>query len=62
MVFGDNTPACPKCGNAKTKKLMSRPCRQNSSTDSGPSDDHACDCGSASGCGSCSGGHCASCH
>jgi putative FmdB family regulatory protein len=57
LVFGDKTPSCPKCGNTKTKKLLSCPCIHGSSSDDVTFDAPA----QSSGCGCCAGGHCASC-
>lgn len=59
LVFGDEIPPCPKCGNKDNKKLLSRatlhtpaPSRAGRAV-SIPS--------SSSGCGGCSGGNCSSC-
>ena len=60
LVFGQDTPPCPKCGCAETDKLMSA-CRHKSGGESG---DYAASAPSSSsgGCAGCSGGSCASCH
>lgn len=61
LVFGDETPPCPKCGSPQTHKLISRPCRHHSGADGG--DDYAPPAGTSGGkCAGCSGGNCASCH
>lgn len=48
-------PRCPKCGSTETGKLMSLCARSGSKKESSGMTS------SASGCGSCSGGNCASC-
>lgn len=58
LVFDDAPPSCPQCGAARTRKLMSRPCRH-----SGGDGDDASARGAAGGggCAGCSGGDCAAC-
>lgn len=62
LVYGDEIPACPKCGSNKTQKLMSCCAFNSGGSDSydnysPPPSSHSGGCG----CGSCSGGNCASC-
>ncbi|WP_449243234.1 FmdB family zinc ribbon protein [Desulfovibrio sp.] len=59
LVFGEETPACPKCGSAKTSKLMSR-CRAKSGGEGGDFDMSPSG-GGGGGCSSCSGGSCSTC-
>lgn len=59
LVFGDEMPACPKCGAAKTGKLMSRPCLHRGHD--GGNDYSAPASSSGGGCAGCSGGNCGSC-
>lgn len=61
LVFGDAAPPCPKCGNKKTKKLLScatfhtqAPSRAGRPVSFPASS-------SGSGCGGCSGGSCSTC-
>ncbi|MDL2285479.1 zinc ribbon domain-containing protein [Desulfovibrio sp. OttesenSCG-928-F07] len=60
LVFGSATPPCPKCGNAETEKMISRPTihfaapSRAGQTVTFPSS-------GGSGCGSCAGGNCGSC-
>lgn len=61
LVFGDDKPACPKCGATHTEKLMSRPCRH-AAGDGGDYSGDAGGGGGRSGCAGCSGGNCATCH
>lgn len=61
LIFGDNVPSCPKCGSAKTTKKISCPSSFSSHSDSDSAFSGGADYGSGSGCGGCSGGHCASC-
>lgn len=61
LVFGEDTPACPKCGSTKTSKLMSR-CRAKSGGDGGGDFDMApSGGGGGGGCSNCSGGSCSTC-
>lgn len=60
LVFGEDTPACPKCGSTKTSKLMSR-CRAKSGGDGGDFDMAPSGGGGGGGCSSCSGGSCSTC-
>lgn len=59
LVFGDDAPACPRCGAVQTRKLMSRPCRHSGGEggDDAPSSYE----GGGGGCAGCSGGNCATC-
>ena len=69
LVFGDALPACPHCGAAETRKLMSR-CAHCSGGNGGD-DSFAPSMPSATsrkffilssgGCAGCSGGNCATC-
>ncbi|MDR2891500.1 MAG: zinc ribbon domain-containing protein [Deltaproteobacteria bacterium] len=58
LVFGDQTPQCPKCGSADTEKLMSCPTRCSSSDQAGGASSGY----GGGGCAGCSGGSCATCH
>ena len=58
LVFGNQTPACPKCGAAKPQKLMSRPCCHVSGD--GDGGEYSAPA-SGGGCAGCSGGNCTSC-
>ena len=57
LVFGDDLPACPHCGAAETRKLMSRCAHCNGGDDSFAPSMPA----SSGGCAGCSGGNCATC-
>jgi len=64
LVFDrDECPACPKCGSAKTGKLMSAVRSRVGSgvPDSGQSEPAASSSAASSGCAGCSGGDCSSC-
>ena len=58
----DETPHCPSCGSADTRKLMSCACRCRGGNDSSFRDAAYTSGGGGGGCGGCSGGNCASCH
>ena len=59
LVFGDDLPACPHCGAAETRKLMSR---AHCSGGNGGDDSFAPSMpASSGGCAGCSGGNCATC-
>lgn len=55
-----DTPPCPSCGSADTRKLMSCACR--SRNGDGGYDGTGYSSGGGGGCAGCSGGSCASCH
>lgn len=57
LVFGDQTPSCPRCGAASTHKLMSCACihKEGGNSMSAPASS------GGGGCAGCSGGNCASC-
>ncbi len=64
LVFGEGEPVlCPKCGSAKTQKLMS--CCRSKVSGGGGGDDapvaQAAPARSGGGCAGCSGGSCSSC-
>lgn len=60
LVFGDETPACPKCGGKNSTRLLSCACLHTpgpsrvGQTVNFPSS-------GGSGCGGCSGGNCSTC-
>ncbi len=57
LVFGSDTPTCPKCGAANAQKLMSRPCLH-----SGQGGEPVVGASTPkSKCSGCSGGNCANC-
>lgn len=60
LVFDDSLPACPHCGSAQTRKLMSCCCVHGASS-SGDGESCATGGGSGGGCAGCSGGNCAGC-
>ncbi len=60
LVFGDETPSCPKCHSTETEKMISRcSCRLADGTPD--SFDLPSAPASGGGCAGCSGGNCASC-
>ncbi|MDD6181019.1 MAG: zinc ribbon domain-containing protein [Desulfovibrionaceae bacterium] len=58
LVYGDETPACPACGAAETRKLMSCCAHQGAG---GHAESSCSSSSSGGGCAGCSGGNCASC-
>lgn len=62
LVFShDELPPCPKCGNEKTEKLISRPCRNRKSGFGADIPSMSGQPSSGGGCAGCSGGSCATC-
>lgn len=62
LTYGDAAPACPNCGAAETRKLMSCCAHQGGgSAEYGASAPASGGCGGGGGCAGCSGGNCASC-
>lgn len=61
LVFGNDVPACPKCGAAETHKLLSCACfRTAGASDTAPS--MSAPSSGKSSCAGCSGGNCSTCH
>ena len=60
LVFGDETPTCPKCKSVETEKLISR-CSCHFGGGSGSFDLPSAPAPSGGGCAGCSGGNCSSC-
>ena len=60
LVFGEQTPECPKCGSAETAKLLSCP-TLHSAAPSRAGQTMAMPSGKG-GCAGCSGKSCATCH
>jgi putative FmdB family regulatory protein len=56
LVFGDDIPACPRCGGKEADRLMSRTCFRVSGGDSAPAP-----ASGGGGCAGCSGGNCSAC-
>lgn len=64
LVSGDEHPACPQCGSAKTEKLLSCCAFSSGGASSGAESDYtppSTSSGCGGGCAGCAGGHCASC-
>ena len=60
LIFGEDIPACPKCGNGETHKLLS--CATlHSQAPSRVGQQVSFPTSGRSGCGSCAGGNCSSC-
>ena len=59
LVFGDETPSCPKCKSMETEKLISRCACHFGGSDGGSFDLPSAPAGG--GCAGCSGGNCSSC-
>jgi hypothetical protein len=60
LVFGDDAPACPGCGEKGGERLLSRPCRHKSSSSSRVGQAVSAPSGGG-GCAGCSGGSCSTC-
>ena len=60
LVFGDETPSCPKCKSMDTEKLISR-CSCHFGGGMGSFDLPSAPAPSGGGCAGCSGGNCSSC-
>ncbi len=69
LVFGDEKPVCPACQASETEKVISMPCRVSATLGYSSNAIAAAAAAGASagmratsGCGSCSGGSCSTCH
>ena len=60
LVFGDETPSCPKCKSMDTEKLISR-CSCHFGGGMGSFDLPTPPASSGGGCAGCSGGNCSTC-
>lgn len=61
LVFGDAVPPCPKCGNPKTKKLLSCAVLHSAEVSRAGQQVALPSAPSGGGCAGCSGGNCSTC-